>query len=54
MYGVVDCSSAGGHEPADSIDTSNIGEFFHALPKHARRLVGNIPDLELPADFDCT
>jgi hypothetical protein len=24
------------------------------LPKNVRRLVGNIPELDLPADFDCT
>jgi hypothetical protein len=54
VYGVVDCASEGGHDPSESIYTSNIGECFHALPKHAQRLVGNIPDLDLPADFDCT
>jgi hypothetical protein len=54
VYGVFDCASEGGHDPAESIYTSKIGECFHALPKHVRRLVGNIPDLDLPADFDCT
>jgi hypothetical protein len=54
VYGVTDCAYAGEHDPADSIYTSSIGECFHALPKHVRRLVGNIPDLDLPADFDCT
>jgi hypothetical protein len=54
VYGVVDCASEGLHDPLESIYTSNIGECFHVLPKHVRRLVGNIPDLDLPADFDCT
>jgi hypothetical protein len=53
VYGVVDCTSEGEHDPAESIYTSSIGECFHALPKHVRRLVGNIPDLDLPAGFDC-
>jgi hypothetical protein len=44
----------GGYSPTDSIYTSAIGEWFHALPKHVRRLVGNIPDIALPANFDCT
>jgi hypothetical protein len=54
LYGVTGCAYAGEHNPADSIYISSIGECFHALPKHVRRLVGNIPDLDLPADFDCT
>jgi hypothetical protein len=54
VYRVTDCAYAGEQDPADSIYTSIIGECFHALPKHVRRLVGNIPDLDLPADFDCT
>jgi hypothetical protein len=54
VNGVVDCASEGGHDPDDSIYTSNIGGCFHALSKHVRLLVGNIPDLELPADFDWT
>jgi hypothetical protein len=35
-------------------NTSEIGECFHSLQKHVRRLVGNIPELDLPEDFDCT
>jgi hypothetical protein len=27
---------------------------FHALPKHVRRLVGNIPGIVLPENIDCT
>jgi hypothetical protein len=54
VYGVTECDYEGDHDPADSIYTSSIGECFHALPKHVRRLVGNIPELDLPADFDCT
>jgi hypothetical protein len=54
VYGVKDCACAGEHDPADSLYTSSIGECFLGLPKHARRLAGNIPDLDLPADFDCT
>jgi hypothetical protein len=44
----------GRYNPTDSIYTSAIGECFHALPKHVKRLVGNIPDIVLPANFDCT
>jgi hypothetical protein len=33
---------------------SEIGDSFHSLPKHVRRLVGNIPKLALPADLDLT
>jgi hypothetical protein len=40
--------------PADSIYTSEIGECFHVLPKNIRRLVGNIPELYLSEDFNCT
>jgi hypothetical protein len=36
------------------IYTSYIGECFHALPKHVQRLVGNIAEIALPANFDCT
>jgi hypothetical protein len=54
VYGVTDCYYDGDHSPAYSIYTSSIGECLHALPKHVRRLVGNIPKLDLPADFDCT
>jgi hypothetical protein len=38
----------------DSIYTSAIRECFHALPKHERRLVGNIPDIVLSENVDCT
>jgi hypothetical protein len=38
----------------DSIYTSAIGGCFHALPKHVQQLVGNIPDITIPANFDCT
>jgi hypothetical protein len=54
VYGVTDCDYEGDHDPADSIYTSSIGECFHALAKHVRRFVGNIPELDLPSDFDCT
>jgi hypothetical protein len=54
VYGVTDSADAGEHNTADSIYTSSMGECCHALPKHVRRLVGNITDLDLPADFDCT
>jgi hypothetical protein len=42
------------NEPAASHYQSKIGDSFHSLPKHARRLVGNIPQLTLPADLDST
>jgi hypothetical protein len=54
VYGVIDCAYEGDHNRADSIYTSSTGECFHALPKHVRRLVRNIPELDLPADFNCT
>jgi hypothetical protein len=41
-------------EPAASHYQSKIGDSFHSLPKHVRRLVGNIPQLILPADLDPT
>jgi hypothetical protein len=43
-----------GYNPMDSIYTSAIGECFHALPKYVRQLVGNITDIALPENFDCT
>jgi hypothetical protein len=43
-----------GNNPSDSIYTSEIGKYFHALPTHVRQLVGNIPNLTLPEGFDCT
>jgi hypothetical protein len=54
VYDIIDGALEGVHDPDESIYTSNIGECFHALPKHVRRLVGNIPDLDLSTDFDCT
>jgi hypothetical protein len=42
------------NEPAASHYQSEIGNSFHSLPKHVRRLVGNIPQLTLPADLDPT
>jgi hypothetical protein len=39
--------SEGGNDPADSIYTSKIGEIFHAL-------LGNIPEIALPENVDCT
>jgi hypothetical protein len=44
----------GGHNPRESIYTSEIEECFRALPKHVRRLVGNIPDIVLLENLDCT
>jgi hypothetical protein len=44
----------GGHNPTESIYKSAIGECFHALPKHVRQVVGNIPDIEFPDNLDCT
>jgi hypothetical protein len=41
-------------EPAVSHYQSESGDSFHSLPKHMRRLVGNIPQLMMPADFDLT
>jgi hypothetical protein len=49
----VDGAPEGGNDPDECIYTSEIGECFHALPKHVQRLVGNIPDFDLPEDFDC-
>jgi hypothetical protein len=54
VYAIAEGSPEVGNDPAESIYTSEIGECFHALPKHVRRLVGNIPELDLPEDFDCT
>jgi hypothetical protein len=54
VHGVMDGAPEGGNDPAESIYTSDIGKCFHALPKHVRKLVGDIPALDLPADFDCT
>jgi ribonuclease HI len=42
------------NEPAASHYQSEIGDSFHSLPKHVRRLVGNIPQLTLPVDLDPT
>jgi hypothetical protein len=42
------------NEPAASHYQSEIGDSFHSLPKHVRLLVGNIPQLTLPADLDLT
>jgi hypothetical protein len=44
----------GGNEPAVSHYPSEIRDSFHLLPKHVRRLVGNISKLMLPADVDPT
>jgi hypothetical protein len=41
-------------EPAASHYQSEIGDSFHSLHKHIRGLVGNIPQLTLPADLDPT
>jgi hypothetical protein len=41
-------------EPAASHYQSEIGDSFHSLPKHVRRLVGNIPKLTLTAELDPT
>jgi hypothetical protein len=41
-------------EPAASHYQYEIGDSFHSLPKHIRRLVGNIPQLILPADLNAT
>jgi hypothetical protein len=43
-----------GNEPAASHYQSEIGDSFHSLPKHVQRLVGNIPQLTVPTDFDPT
>ena len=42
------------NEPVTSPYQSEVGDSFHSLPKHVRRLVGNIPKLTLPADLDPT
>jgi ribonuclease HI len=42
------------NEPAASHYQSEIGDSFQSLPKHVRRLVGNIPKLTLPADLATT
>jgi hypothetical protein len=53
VYAVADGAPAGGKDPDESIYKSEIGECFNVLPKHIHILVGNIPDIDLPADFDC-
>jgi hypothetical protein len=40
------------NEPSASHYQSEIGDSFHSLPKHVRRLLGNIPQLTLPAYLD--
>jgi hypothetical protein len=54
VHAITEGSPEGGKYPAESIYTSYIGECFHALPKHVQLLVGNIPELDLPEDSDCT
>jgi hypothetical protein len=54
IHAVQPYESEGGNDPVDNIYTSKIGELLHFLPKHVRRLVGNIPEIALPANFDCT
>jgi hypothetical protein len=54
IHAVQPHESEGGNDPTDSIYTSEFGECFHALPKHMRRLVVNILEIALPANFDCT
>jgi hypothetical protein len=54
LYAAQPHEPEGGNNPADSIYKSEIGECFHAPSKHVRRLVGNIPDIAMPANFDCT
>jgi hypothetical protein len=44
--------NTGENEPAVSHYQSEIGDSSHSLPKHVRRLAGNIPQLTLPAYFD--
>jgi hypothetical protein len=52
LHAIHSYESEGGHIPTESIYTSAIGECFHALPKHVRRLVGNIPDIMLLENLD--
>jgi hypothetical protein len=47
IHAVQPYESEGGNDPADIIYTSEIQKCFHALPKHVRRLVGNIPEIAL-------
>jgi hypothetical protein len=54
MHAVQTHEAEGGNDPADSIYKSEIGECFHVLPKHVQILVGNIQELLLPENFDCT
>jgi hypothetical protein len=54
VHAVEDGDPEGLNDPSNSIYTSEIEECFHVVPKHIRRLVGNIPELNLPEDFDCT
>jgi hypothetical protein len=46
--------TTGENEPAVSHYQSEIGDSFQSLPKHVRRLVGNIPKLTLPVNLDLT
>jgi hypothetical protein len=34
--------------------TSGIGETCHTLPRHIKRLVGNMPELDVPNEMDVT
>jgi hypothetical protein len=54
IYGIQGGIREMGNDPAYSIYASSIGKCFHALPTHIRRLVGNIPEYDLPDDFDFT
>jgi hypothetical protein len=51
VYTVAEGAPEGGQDPDESIYTSEIGECFHTLPKHVRRLVVNIPALDLPEEY---
>jgi hypothetical protein len=54
IHAVQPHKSEGGNDPVDSIYTSEIGACFHGPSKHVRRLLGNIPEIALPANLNCT
>jgi hypothetical protein len=54
LFSLVKRETTEENEPAVSHYQSEIGDSFHSLPKHVRRLVRNIPILNLAADLDPT
>jgi hypothetical protein len=54
IHAIHSYEAEGGHNRKENIYTSAIGECFHGLSRHVRWLVGNIPDIMLLENLDCT